>query len=110
LVQLDEPSLLAPTCCCIAAALDPPWNLVQHSRIGAMSVDATALGAADLDGVAAFVDSGRTVLLGWSPPPPRRGSLSAEELAAAAAVKHVGVPICVTVGGRRRKGTLDTLW
>jgi hypothetical protein len=47
-VQLDEPSLLAPTCCCTAASLDPPWNLVQHSRIAAISVDGTALRATDL--------------------------------------------------------------
>jgi methionine synthase II (cobalamin-independent) len=60
-----------------------PWELLQRSKIGAVSVDAATLRAADLDGIAAFVESGRTVMLGVvaSTAPPRRPS--AEEVAAA---------------------------
>lgn len=41
-----------------------PWELLGRSGIGAMSVDVATLTAADLDGIAGFVESGRTVLLG----------------------------------------------
>jgi methionine synthase II (cobalamin-independent) len=59
-----------------------PWEMLQRSAIGAVSVDAGTLKAADLDGIAAFVESGRTVMLGVvaSTAPPRRPS--AEEVAA----------------------------
>jgi methionine synthase II (cobalamin-independent) len=64
-----------------AAAL--PWNLLQRSTISAVSVDAGTLRAADLDGIAAFVESGRTVMLGVvaASAPERRPS--AEEVARA---------------------------
>lgn len=63
-----------------------PWDLLQGSTFSAVSVDAGTLSAADLDGIAAFVESDRTVMLGViatgaSVTPPRR--LSAEEVAAA---------------------------
>ncbi|MBI2695785.1 methionine synthase [Mycobacterium nebraskense] len=66
-----------------SCAPDLPWNMLQGSSIGAVSVDASTLIAADLDGVAAFVESGRTVMLGVvaASAPPRRPS--AEEVAAA---------------------------
>ncbi|OBK51491.1 methionine synthase, partial [Mycobacterium sp. 1081908.1] len=38
-----------------------PWDLLQRSAIGGVSVDAGILRAKDLDGIAAFVESGRTV-------------------------------------------------
>lgn len=41
-----------------------PWKLLQRSMISAVSVDAGTLRAPDLDGIAAFVESGRTVMLG----------------------------------------------
>jgi methionine synthase II (cobalamin-independent) len=41
-----------------------PWDLLQRSAIGAVSVDASTLRAPDLEGIAAFIDSGRTVTLG----------------------------------------------
>jgi len=41
-----------------------PWDLLQRSLIQAVSVNAGTLVAADLDGIAAFVESGRTVVLG----------------------------------------------
>lgn len=65
-----------------AAAL--PWKLLRRSTVHAVSVDASTLTAADLDGVGEFVDSGRAVQLGVVPTiePDRRPS--AEELAKAA--------------------------
>src|SRR6202043_62880 len=41
-----------------------PWDILQRSGIGGISVDAGPLRAEDLDGIAAFVESGRTVVLG----------------------------------------------
>jgi methionine synthase II (cobalamin-independent) len=60
-----------------------PWKMLVDSSIGAVSVDASTLIADDLDGVAAFVESGRTVMLGVVAvsAPPRRPSV--EEVAAA---------------------------
>ncbi|OBA79922.1 methionine synthase [Mycobacterium sp. 1164966.3] len=60
-----------------------PWNLLQSSGIRSVSVDASTLSASDLDGVAAFVESGRTVMLGVvaTSAPNRRPS--AEEVAGA---------------------------
>jgi methionine synthase II (cobalamin-independent) len=66
---------------CCAAEL--PWDLLQRSAIGAVSVAAGTLRAPDLDGIAAFVESGRTVMLGVvdTGTPERRPS--AEEVARA---------------------------
>ncbi|MGD9618604.1 MAG: methionine synthase [Mycolicibacterium sp.] len=50
--------------CCSA---DVPWKVLQRSIISAVSVDAQALTAADLDGLGEFIESGRTVLLGAVP-------------------------------------------
>ncbi|OBJ05350.1 methionine synthase [Mycobacterium sp. 1465703.0] len=60
-----------------------PWDLLQRSAFAAVSVDAGALNATDLDGVGEFVESGRTVMLGVvaGSTPSRR--LSAERVAAA---------------------------
>ena len=60
-----------------------PWNLLQRSAIDAVSVDAGTLVASDLDSIAAFVESGRTVMLGVvaANAPQRRPSV--EEVAAA---------------------------
>lgn len=68
--------------CCAA---DVPWKVLQDSVIQAVSVDVGALGAADLDGIGEFLESGRTVLLGVvaaTEPHPRP---AVEEVAAAAA-------------------------
>jgi methionine synthase II (cobalamin-independent) len=67
---------------CCAAAL--PWKALQRSSIHAVSVDASTLTAADLDGVGDFVDSGRTVLLGVVPTAAPTARPSAEEIATAA--------------------------
>ncbi|BBZ45113.1 methionine synthase [Mycobacterium parmense] len=60
-----------------------PWDLLRRSAIGAVSVDASTLAAPDLDGIAAFVESGRTVMVGVVAvrAPERRPS--AEQVAAA---------------------------
>ncbi len=44
-----------------------PWNILQGSSIDAVSVDADALTADDLDAVGEFVESGRVVMLGVVP-------------------------------------------
>lgn len=67
-----------------SCAAELPWKVLQRSTIHAVSVDVATLQATDLDAVAEFVDSGRTLVLGVvaSTAPPRR--LSVDEVAAAA--------------------------
>ncbi len=72
------PEVLLHSC-----AADLPWNLLQRSTIGAVSVDAGTLRAADLEGIAAFVDSGRVVMLGVVPASAPERLPSADEVAAA---------------------------
>ncbi|MCV7125114.1 uroporphyrinogen decarboxylase/cobalamine-independent methonine synthase family protein [Mycobacterium lacus] len=66
-----------------SCAPELPWNLLQRNGISAVAVDAGTLQAADLDGIAAFVESGRVIVLGVVPAtaPERRPSV--EEVAAA---------------------------
>ena len=47
-----------------SCAPELPWDLLQRSSIHAVSVAAATLRAPDLDGIAAFVESGRAVMLG----------------------------------------------
>jgi len=77
-VATAGPDVLLHSC-----APDLPWNLLQRSTISAVSVDVGTLRAADLDGIAGFVESGRAVMLGVVPtrPPDKRPSV--EEMAAA---------------------------
>ena len=65
-----------------SCAPELPWDLLQRSGISAVSVDGGTLRAADLDSIAAFVESGRTIMLGVvaSTAPERRPSV--EEVAA----------------------------
>jgi methionine synthase II (cobalamin-independent) len=67
--------------CC---APDLPWKALQRSSIHAVSVDVSALTAADLDGLGDFVDSGRTVMLGAVATTAPTVRQSAEEVATAA--------------------------
>ncbi|WP_156689752.1 methionine synthase [Mycobacterium sp. Marseille-P9652] len=60
-----------------------PWDILRDSDIQAVSVDAATLQAADLDGIAAFVESGRTVVLGVVPAEPPERRPSAEQVAGA---------------------------
>jgi methionine synthase II (cobalamin-independent) len=64
-----------------SCAPELPWDLLQRSTISAISVDAGTLRAADLDGIAGFVDSGRTVVLGVVPATAPERHPSAEEVA-----------------------------
>jgi methionine synthase II (cobalamin-independent) len=106
-VQFDEPSLpaalggqlldeavagaLLDTCVAGAGAdvalhscaPELPWDLLQRSSIHAISVDVGTLRAPDLDGIAAFVESGRTVVLGVVPATAPQRRPSAEEVAKA---------------------------
>ncbi|MEB3034249.1 uroporphyrinogen decarboxylase/cobalamine-independent methonine synthase family protein [[Mycobacterium] nativiensis] len=68
-----------------SCASELPWDVLQRSNIPAVAVDCTALDSGDYDQIGAFIDSGRTVVLGLLPAlaPARRPSV--EELAAAAA-------------------------
>jgi methionine synthase II (cobalamin-independent) len=77
-----------------SCAAELPWNLLQRSTIGAISIDTGTLRAADLDGVAAFVESGRTVMLGVVPGTAPVRPPSAEEAAAAvvAVTDRLGFP------------------
>ncbi len=71
---------------------DMPWNLLQDSAFSAVSVDASALGAADLDGMAAFVESGRAVALGVVAVgvPPRRPAVEQVAGAVVAVTDRLG--------------------
>jgi methionine synthase II (cobalamin-independent) len=75
-----------------AAAL--PWKMLQRSTVQALSVDVATLGAADLDGIGEFVESGRSVLLGVIPStePPARPSSEEIAKAAAAVTDRLGFP------------------
>lgn len=64
-----------------SCAPDIPWKVLERSGFDAVSIDVNTLRAAELDGMAAFVDAGRTVVLGVvdsSAPQPRP---SVEEVA-----------------------------
>jgi methionine synthase II (cobalamin-independent) len=77
---------------CCASGL--PWKILQRSAIHAVSVDASTLTAADLDGVGEFVESGRPVMLGVVPStaPPARPSVEEMAKAAAAVTDRLGFP------------------
>lgn len=60
-----------------------PWDLLRRSGISAVSVDAGTLRAADLDSIAAFVEDGRTVMLGVVAASPAERRPSVEEVAGA---------------------------
>ncbi|KJX74975.1 methionine synthase [Mycobacterium lepromatosis] len=66
-----------------SCASELPWHFLQRSAIRAVSVDVNVLRAADLDGIAAFVDSGRTVVLGVVPVTAPKRLPSVEQVAAA---------------------------
>jgi methionine synthase II (cobalamin-independent) len=69
-----------------------PWKMLQRSSIGALWVDAAALQGADLDGIAEFIESSRTVVLGViaATAPPRRPSVEEIAAAVAAVVDRLG--------------------
>lgn len=44
-----------------------PWKMLQRSTLQAISVDASTLEAADLDGIGEFIETGREIMLGIVP-------------------------------------------
>ena len=68
--------------CC---APDLPWRTLGRSALAAVSVDASTLTVADLDGIGEFVESGRVVQLGVIPAQAPNRKPSPEEVAKAAA-------------------------
>lgn len=79
-VAAVDADLLVHSC-----ATELPWNMLQHSSISAVALDAGTLQAADLDGIAEFVESGRTIMLGVVAATDTGRRPSVEEVAAAAA-------------------------
>lgn len=89
-----------------------PWNVLQRSSITALALDCTALEPADYDQIGAFVDAGRTVVMGLVPALAPARAPGVEELATAAAAitdrigfarsilaERVGVsPVCGLAG------------
>lgn len=75
-----------------SCAPELPWNLLQRSMISGVSVDASTLRAGDLDGVAEFVESGRTIALGMVPAtaPDRRPSVGEVAAAIVAVTDRLG--------------------
>ena len=72
---------IAVHCC----APEAPWEVLHRSNIHAMGLDPSVLDHNALDGLAAFVDTGRTVMLGVVPSAPPERAPSAEQLAERAA-------------------------
>ncbi|BBY54543.1 methionine synthase [Mycobacterium koreense] len=62
-----------------------PWALLQRSGVDAVAVDPAVLGPADLDGLGAMLDSGRTIQLGVVPAQAPADPPGVTELAAVAA-------------------------
>jgi methionine synthase II (cobalamin-independent) len=90
--------------CC---AGDLPWRLLQRSRFHAVSLDASRLVAADLDGIGEFVESGRVVMLGVVPATEPAQWPAPEQIATAAAsvTDRLGFPRTVL---RERIGITPT--
>lgn len=68
--------------CCAA---NVPWRLLQRSKFHAVSLDASRLVPADLDGIGEFVESGRVVMLGVVPTTEPAQQLGPEQIATTAA-------------------------
>jgi methionine synthase II (cobalamin-independent) len=66
-----------------SCAPDLPWKLLQGSGISGISLDVGTLRAGDLESIAEFVESGRTVVLGVVPATAPEKRPDAEEIAAA---------------------------
>jgi methionine synthase II (cobalamin-independent) len=83
------PDVLVHSC-----APELPWTLLCRSKLAAVSVDVGTLEADDYDGIAEFVDLGRTVMLGVVPAaaPERPRSVQHVAAAAAAVTDRIGFP------------------
>lgn len=66
-------------------AADVPWKLLARTGIEALSIDASTVVQADLDGIGEWIESGRTVLLGVVPAVDPGRPVPVEQIAASAA-------------------------
>lgn len=96
-----------------SCAADLPWKLLQRSAIQTVSVDVATLDDTGLDGLGAFIDSGRGAVLGLVPGTAPEQRPSVEELARLAAAvtdrlgfrravlgQRIGIsPACGLAGG-----------
>jgi methionine synthase II (cobalamin-independent) len=92
---VDETSAAALLDGCVAAVgadallhscgAELPWKLLCRSNVVAAAVDVDKLVAVDYDGLAEFIDSGRTAVLGVIPATAPQRKLSTQQAAAAAA-------------------------
>lgn len=94
---IDECAAAAGDAMVHCCAADVPWEMLQRSVISAVSVDLSLLGDSGRDGLAEFVDSGRTAVLGLLPATAVDPTPTYEELAAAAATvtDRLGFPRAV---------------
>jgi methionine synthase II (cobalamin-independent) len=81
---------VAAHCC----ARQLPWEVLRRSNIHAVSIDASMLEGQQLDGLAEFIDTGRTVMLGVvaCTEPARRPSVEEVANAAVALTDLLGLP------------------
>ncbi|WP_343598777.1 methionine synthase [Mycobacterium sp.] len=91
---------------------DIPWNVLQRSTITAVMVDPVPFGSADLDALAEFVDSGRTLVLGAVAATEPARPPSADQVAAdvAAVIDRLGFGRCALrdrVGVTPARGLAD---
>lgn len=104
---IDESVALGLLDDCVAAAggevalhschPDLPWSMLRRSTFHAVSIDASAPGRVDFDGLGEFVDAGRSVVLGIIPVTAPPVPPSAREIAetAAALTDRLGFPRAV---------------
>jgi methionine synthase II (cobalamin-independent) len=104
---IDESVALGLLDDCVAAAggevalhschPDLPWSILRRSTFHAVSIDASAPGRVDFDGLGEFVDAGRNVVLGIIPVTAPPVPPSAREIAetAAALTDRLGFPRAV---------------
>jgi methionine synthase II (cobalamin-independent) len=104
---IDESVALGLLDDCVAAAggevalhschPDLPWSMLRRSTFHAVSIEASAPGRVDFDGLGEFVDAGRSVVLGIIPVTAPPVPPSAREIAetAAALTDRLGFPRAV---------------
>ncbi|KAA8964830.1 methionine synthase [Mycobacterium sp.] len=75
-----------------SCAAELPWTVLQRSTVHAVSVDVATLHAADLDGIAEFLDSSRTIVLGAvsATAPPQRPPVEQVAGAVVAVIDRLG--------------------
>jgi methionine synthase II (cobalamin-independent) len=71
--------------CVHVCADDIPWKVLARTTFEALSLDASKLTAADLDGIGEWIEADRTVMLGVVPSVAPKAKVPVEEVAKAAA-------------------------